>query len=148
MNRQRIGQINSWLLALLAFSLPLSTSAISVLSLLVLACWFVEGRYRDKLREVIANPVCMAVLFYLALYVVGLLWSENKAAGLAMIGRQWKLLLLPVFMTAGRRQDRRLYAGSFLAGMTVAMLITYLVWFGLLHYADVSPEHLTKGTFH
>ncbi len=147
-NRKKIGRLNSWLLALLAFSLPLSTSAISVLSLLVLACWFIEGGYRDKLREIITNPVCLAVLFYLALYIAGLLWSENRAAGLAMIGRQWKLLLLPVFMTAGRREDRRLYAGSFLAGMTVAMLMTYLAWFGLLHYADVSPEHLTKGTFH
>ncbi len=37
---------------------------------------------------------------------------------------------------------------AFIAGMTVAMIVTYLAWFGLIQYADVSPEHLTKKTFH
>jgi O-antigen ligase len=26
--------------------------------------------------------------------------------------------------------------------------MTYLAWFGLLHYADITPEHLTHKTFH
>ena len=146
--RSRIGQLNSWLLALLAFSLPLSTSAISALAVLVSVLWLIEGRYLDKWREIVHNPVAVAVLLYLAMYVLGLLWSEDKISGMAMIEKQWKLMLMPVFLTVGSLNKRRLYAGAFLAGMTIAMLMTYLAWFGVLHYGDVSPEHLTKKTFH
>jgi O-antigen ligase len=32
--------------------------------------------------------------------------------------------------------------------MTIAMTMTYLAWFGFLHYADITTTHLTRGTFH
>jgi O-antigen ligase len=132
----------------MAFALPLSTSAISILAILILVVWLVEGGYREKVRVITANPVAMAVLCYLALYVVGLLWTEELANGLEVLKKQWKLMLLPVLLTAVRWDLRRVYAGFFLAGMTVAMTMTYLAWFGILHYGDVTPEHLTHGTFH
>ena len=146
--QQHAGRLNAWLLAIMALVLPLSTSALSIVALLILAVWLVEGGYRQKLRVIIANPVAMAVLVYLALYVIGLLWTEDLASGLDVLSKYWKLMLLPVFLTAVRRDLRRVYAGFFLAGMTIAMTMTYLAWFGLLHYADVTTSHLTHGTFH
>jgi len=146
--QQNAGRLNAWLPAIMAFSLPLSTSALSILALLILAVWLVEGGYRGKLRVIIANPVAMAVLVYLALYVIGLLWTEDLASGLDVIKKYWKLMLLPVFLTAMRWELRRVYAAFFLAGMTIAMTMTYLAWFGLLHYADITTTHLTRGTFH
>ncbi len=146
--QQQAGRLNAWLLAILALALPLSTSVLSVLALLMFAVWLVEGGYRKKLRVITANPVVMAVLIYLALYVIGLLWTQDLASGLAVLGKYWKLMLLPIFLTAVRWDLRRVYVGFFLAGMTIAMTMTYLAWFGLLHYADVTTEHLTPGTFH
>ena len=146
--QQHAGRLNAWLLAIMALVLPLSTSALSIVALLILAVWLVEGGYRQKLRVIIANPVAMAVLVYLALYVIGLLWTEDLASGLDVLSKYWKLMLLPVFLTAVRRDLRRVYAGFFLAGMTIAMTMTYLAWFGFLHYADVTTTHLTHGTFH
>ena len=146
--QQNAGRLNAWLPAIMAFSLPLSTSALSIAALLILAVWLVEGGYREKLRVIIANPVAMAVLAYLALYVIGLLWTEDLAGGLDVIKKYWKLMLLPVFVTAVRWELRRVYAAFFVAGMTIAMTMTYLAWFGLLHYADVTTTHLTRGTFH
>ncbi len=57
-------------------------------------------------------------------------------------------MLMPLFMTLVVYNKRRWYIGAFLAGMTVAMSMTYLAWFDLIHYADVTPLHLTKKTFH
>ncbi len=146
--QKRAALLNAWLPALLAFSLPLSTSAISVTALLILLLWFAEGDLAGKWREIIANPVCLALAVYLGLHVVGLLWTDNMAAGLQMLEKQWKLALLPVFLTTVRFDRRRLYVAAFLAGMGVAVLRTYLAWFGLLHYKDVTTTHLTHGTFH
>ena len=146
--QQQAGRLNGWLLAVMACVLPLSTSALSVLALLILLVWLVEGGYRQKLRTITANPVALAVLGYLSLYVIGLLWTQDLASGLGVLNKYWKLMLLPVFLTAVRWDLRRVYAGFFVAGMTIVMGMTYMAWFDVLHYADVTREHLTPGTFH
>lgn len=146
--QQNAGRLNTWLLAVMAFALPLSTSALSIVAILILVVWLVEGGYREKLRVISTNQVAMAVLLYLALYVIGLLWTENLTNGIDVLKKYWKLMLLPVFLTTARWEMRRVYLGCFLAGMTVAMTMTYMAWFGLLHYGDITPQHLTHGTFH
>ncbi|MCW5200034.1 O-antigen ligase family protein, partial [Desulfobulbus sp. F1] len=146
--RSGASQAHSWLPGLLAFVLPLSTSAVSAVALLMLLLWLIEGNFIEKCAETIFTPVAAAVLAYLALLCVGLLWTANPASGFAMLQDHWKIALLPVFLTSVKYERRSFYIGCFLAGMTAAMLLTYLAWFGLVQYADVTPAHLTPKTFH
>ncbi len=141
-------RMNIWLPALLAFVLPLSTSAISIVALLILLLWLIEGRFADKAAEIFTNPVAIAVLAFLTMLVLGLLWSPDVWAGLDILRNRWKILLLPVLLTGISFERRSLYINCFLAGMSVTMLITFLAWFDLIHYADVSPTHLTRKVFH
>jgi O-antigen ligase len=141
-------RINSWLLPLLALSLPLSTSAVTVLACLVLLFWVAEGEYGRRFSEIFRNKVCVALLVYLALHVLGLLWTADMDSGLSMLAKQWKLLLLPVFLTSVRLEHRRRILYFFLAGLSVMMLTTYLAWFDLFHYGGVTPEHPTRKLFH
>ena len=142
------GRVNSWLPGLLAFVLPLSTSAVTVIALLILLLWLIEGNFWEKCAEIAFTPVAVTVLGYLALLCVGLLWTNNPAEGFTVLQDHWKIALLPVLLTTIRFERRSFYIACFLAGMTAAMLLTYLAWFDLLHYADVSPTHLTPKTFH
>jgi O-antigen ligase len=142
------GQINSWLLGLLAFVLPLSTSVLSVAALLILLFWLIEGNFLEKLAETLFTPPAAALLLYLALLCVGLLWTANPTEGFLALQENWKIALLPVFLTTVRHERRSFYLSCFIAGMTAAMLLTYLAWFGWVQYADVSPAHLTPKTFH
>lgn len=137
-----------WFAVLLAFSIPLSTSAVSVLAVLILAAWVIGGDYSRKWTVITGNPVSLALLCYLGLFFLGLLWSEHIGAGLEMIEKQWKLLLFPVLLSSLSYSHRRRYVVSFVAGLTVAMLMTYLAWFDILHYGGVTPEHLTRRLFH
>ena len=146
--RQAAGRLNSWMMVLLAFVLPLSTSALTCLALLVLLLWLFEGNFSDKLASVCSNPVAVSVLVFLAVLVLGLLWSSDLATGLDVLKDRWKIALLPVFLTVITSERRSLYINAFLAGLCVAMLVTYLAWFDLIHYADVTPTHLTRKTFH
>ncbi len=146
--RHSAGLSIDWFAVLLAFSIPLSTSAVSVLAVLILTAWAIGGDYSRKWAVITGNPVSLALLFYLGLFFLGLLWSENIGAGLAMIEKQWKLLLFPVLLSSLVYSHRRRYIASFVAGLTVAMLMTYLAWFDILHYGGVTPEHLTKRLFH
>ncbi len=146
--QQTAQRINSWLLPLLALSLTVSTSALSVLAILIFIVWIFEGNYRDKISEIFSNSVSIAVIFYLALHVVGLLWSEDKSGGFSMLEKQWKLMLMPVFLTIVQPEHRRRYVCFFLAGLIGVMLATYLSWFDLFHYGGASPEHPTRRLFH
>lgn len=146
--REAAARANPWLAALLALSLPVSTSAMSVFACLLFLSWLLSGDHGRKLREIGANPVCLAVLAYLALHLLGLLWTADRAGGLDMLGKLWKLLLLPVVLTALQPGDRHRVLNFFLAGLTVTMVTTYLAWFDLYHVGGVSPAHPTRGLFH
>jgi O-antigen ligase len=146
--RRNAGRANILLPALLAFVLPLSTSAVTGVAILILLLWLVEGRFIEKTGEIIANPVVMAVLAYLAVMALGLLWTPDLSNGLDVLQGRWKIAMLPVFLTAVSWQYRSRYVFWFLAGLSIAMAVTYLAWFDLVHYADVSPVHLTRKTFH
>ncbi len=146
--RLQAGRINVWLPALLAFSLALSTSAISILAIVILLLWLVDGRFAEKFAEIFSNPVVVAVLAFLTVLVLGLLWSPDVGAGLEVIRARWKIALLPVFLTAIRPQGEKLYFNFFLAGLTAAMCITFLAWFDLIHFGGLTPTHLTRKTSH
>lgn len=146
--RVRAGVINTWLTALLAFFLVLSTSAVSVLAVLILLLWIFEGKYAEKFSEIIHTPVALSVLGLLTVLVLGLLWSPDVSAGLDVIKARWKLAMLPIFLTSIDPSHRRRYFYFFVAGVCAAMVMTYLAWFDILHYADVTSTHLTKKNSH
>jgi O-antigen ligase len=111
-------------------------------------CWIIEGDYRNKLAEMFSNEVSIAVFLYLGLHVAGLLWSADKAGGFSMLEKQWKLLLMPVFLTIVQPSHRRRYMYFFLGGLVAVMLTTYLAWWDLFHFDGVTPEHPTRRMFH
>ena len=133
---------------MLAFSIPLSTSALSILAILILLFWLFEGNFTEKIVEIFSNPVVVSVLAFLAVLAIGLLWSPDVRAGLEVLQDRWKIAMLPVFLTAISYKRRPFHINCFLAGLVVAMFITFLAWFDLIHYSDVTPTHLTRKTFH
>jgi len=150
MHRMQVaaGRVNPWLIALLALSLPLSTSAVTALALLILLLWVVSGAYGSKFKEIFRNEVCVAVLVYLALHGLGLLWTKEMDDGVDMLAKQWKLLMLPVFLSTLQLEHRRRTFYFFLAGLTLMMVTTYLAWLDLFHYGGVTPAHPTRRLFH
>ena len=146
--QEHLGRINGWLLILLAFFLPLSTSVVSVTAMLFLAGWLLEGNFKRKYEEITVNPMSRAVLVYIAVLLLGLLWNDQIGASASGIQKQWKILLMPLFLTAVRPEQRWSVLWAFIAGMSVMMLTTYLAWLGWLEYADVSQERLTKRNSH
>lgn len=146
--QQVAGRVNPWLIALLALSLPVSTSAVTLFACLILLVWVVSGGYGRKFAEILHNGVCVAVLVYLVLHLLGLLWTVDTAAGLDMLAKQWKLLLLPVLLTMVKPEHRRRTLYFFLAGLTLMMVTTYLAWQDLYHFGGVTPAHPTRKVFH
>ena len=136
-------RINHWLLLLLAFCLPLSTSAMTILVLLLMVGWVVEGNYPQKLREIRNSPICIALLVFLAVMVVGILWSDSIAVGLDAIKHRWKILVLPFFLTCMRKEQRWSYLQAFVGGVVLAVVLVDLAYLGVLEQLG-----LTSRAFH
>ncbi|OQX05940.1 MAG: hypothetical protein BWK76_26800 [Desulfobulbaceae bacterium A2] len=143
-----LGRVNAWLLGLLACALPLSTSAVSVFAVLLILLGLIEGSWWRRRREILGHPLCAALACYLALHVLGLLWTSDLLGGCDVLEGMWKLLLLPLFFTMTGPEWRRRQLALFLLGMTAAALISSLVWADILHLPGVSPAHPTKRVFH
>lgn len=136
------------LLVLIAFAIPLSTSVVSILSVLLGLVWIIEGNFKEKFKELLSNEVCIAVLIYLGLYCLGMLWTDNVGDGISVLKRYWKLLLMPIFLTAIPIDQRHKVIYGFMAGLLIMVIGTYLAWFDLLHYGGVTPEHPTRKLYH
>jgi O-antigen ligase len=135
------------LLVLFAFALPLSTSAGSILAILLVITWLVSGKMDLKFKEIFHNPVAITTLLYIFLHIVGLLWTEDLSFGFEIIQKQWKLLLFPVFLTIAKKEHTRYYMLAFVAAISIKACKAYLVWMGLLHLPPASI-FTTLGTTH
>lgn len=144
---QKIAGAASPLLILFAFAFPLSTSAGSILAVLLLLFWVLSGRIKEKLNEIRRNPVAVAVLFFIALHIIGLLWSEDLALGLHILKKQWKLLLFPVLLTLVKKEHVKYYMAAFVFAIFLRACKAYMVLLGLITLPP-SSVFLTEGTSH
>ncbi|HIQ37997.1 MAG TPA: O-antigen ligase domain-containing protein [Desulfocapsa sulfexigens] len=135
------------LLILFAFALPLSTSAGSILAILLILAWITSGKMAEKFDEILRNPVTIAVLIYILLHVLGLLWSEDLDWGFKILKKQWKLLLFPVFLTIAKKEHTKYYMAAFIAAIFLKACKAYLVWLGVISLPP-SSVFTTLGTTH
>ena len=143
----KISNAASPLLILFAFGLPLSTSVGSVLAVLLLLSWFLSGNIQEKLKEILHNPVAIAVLLFLALHIIGLLWSDDIGLGLKILKKQWKLLLFPVLLSVVKKEHVKYYLSAFVFAITLISCKAYLVLFGFVSLPP-SSVFITEGTSH
>lgn len=129
-----------WLVCALAFCLPFSTSAVTVVALLILLCWIVEGDFARKFREIAESPVCLALMVYVGVMVLGLLWSDSWLEGLGMIQHRWKILFLPILLTSIRWQRRSSYVNAFIGGVLFTVIVIDLAYFGIFHHLGITSR--------
>ncbi len=144
---EKINVAASPLLILFAFLLPLSTATGSIGGVLLLAAWLVSGNLEEKTNEIIHNPVAIAVLLYIGLHIVGLLWSEDLAWGLQILKKQWKLLIFPISLTIVKKEHINYYLMAFVAAITLKASKAYLVWLHIITLPPGSP-FTTLGATH
>ena len=135
------------LLVLFAFSFPLSTSAGSITAMLIILAWILSGNFKKKFQEIGRNPVAIAVLCYIALNAIGLLWTDDMHWGIKVLKKQWKLLLFPIFLGIIRKEHIRYYLMAFIAAIFLTASKAYLVWLGFITLPPGSV-FTTVGTSH
>ena len=118
----------------LGLSIPFSVAADGVLLALVLVCWLLADRYRERWAMLRRNPVALMALGFVALLAVGLLYGERpRSDALLYFGKYADLAVLGVFVTlfgdpAWRRRAILALAGA----LALLVVISYLIKLGVL----------------
>ena len=125
-------RLPSHLLTALIFAIPITTAGSNILAGLLLVAWLLRGSFRSDWQELRANQVALAALAFFALHVVGLLWSADLAQGVAAMQKEWKFLLLPVFLFCARREHADRYVSALLAAMALCAALSFCIHLGIL----------------
>jgi O-antigen ligase len=132
--RVRLENIVRWTVVLLGCSIPVSVAADNILLAFILACWFFGGGYRQKFEGLRDNPVALAALALVALYLAGTLYTiGNGGEVLNTLTKASRLLLIPALMPLMRDEKwRRRGLAAFQASMVVTLVLSYCIWFGVM----------------
>lgn len=122
---------SGWLAVAVAASLPLSTSATSILLVAWLLTLIPTLDWRDLRRELLMPAGALPVVL-VALGVLGMLWADvtwfERWKGLESF---LKLLMIPLLLVQFRRSDRALCVfGAYLAACSLVLLVSsvFYLW--------------------
>lgn len=126
--RARIPAINSWLLAGVFFCIPVQVAPAYILSALMLVLWIVEGRFAEKLRLLAAEPLVAVFAAYYAMFLLSVLWSEDRDWAARMVSRQNFFLLFALYFSVARREHVGRYIGAFLLSIVMCEALAFYNW--------------------
>jgi len=147
LSRPRLERNADWVAVAVAVSLPLSTSATSVLLVLWLIAVVPTLDFASVRREAMTEAGGLPVLLW-ALAAVGMLWADvSWSERIDGLGAFHKLLAIPLLMAQFRRSDRGQWVVYGFLGASLLVLV--VSWWlalapGLTWRGDASPGVPTK----
>jgi len=130
--RNSIDSINSYLLILVAFFLPLTVFGGNLFAVLIFLLWIIKADFKSDFHRLKNNKLIIAVFLYLLVYVIALLWTADMESGLYTLRKQLKFLFIPIFMLFVKREHVKYYILAFLASMSLSEIWSYGIFFQLL----------------
>lgn len=123
-----------WAAVALGFSIPISVALDSLLALvLLLACLLTIG-YRGKSDAIRANPVAWLAIGLFFFYLIGCTYSiGNQEDMLTFLGKAARLMFIPLLIIVFQDDATRRRAWyGFIGAMLLTLILSYLLWLGLL----------------
>lgn len=129
-SKEKLKDINSYILMMIAFFIPLSTAIPSILSALLIVIWLIIGDFKKDWNTLKQNRVVLAILFFTLLHIASLFWSSDVMHGLTYtIKKESRLLLIPLFMLFVKKEHISHYIYAFIIGMTISEIFSYAIFF-------------------
>lgn len=143
----------SYLLILYAFSFPISKAATNLFEVLAIVLWLFEGEYKTKLRLYKNNLLTLSIALLLGFSLLSILWHDNAISTLNYIAKYRHLLIIFVFYSSFEKKYTPHILSAFLAAIFISELISYGIFFELIHYKNISADdpspfmsHMTYST--
>jgi len=137
-----------WLAVVLAASLPLYRPWVTLASTLILLLWLFARGLRRRVARLRHHRLTLAVITFLALNLLSLLWSDNPAEGLRYVAKYRYLLLIPVAATAMGARYRNIALIVFQIAAAASVLLSLAVFAGPLRIGGAYPGNPSPTMAH
>lgn len=138
----------NYIFLLYAFLLPISRSAISILSALLFVLWLFSNDFRKKIDFIKSNRVILYFLAFVGFSLLSLFWSSDPSDGLEYIRKYWYFLIILVIATTIQKKFIEYGISAFLAGMLISEIFSYSIFFELIKWKHGSPSDPTPFMNH
>ncbi len=128
-----------WLTVVLAFSLPLYRPWLTLAATLVMLLWIFGGDLKSESKRLRNHRLTLAIVVFIALNLLSLLWSSDPAAGLRYVTKYRYLLLVPMVATAVPGIFRKRAAAAFQIGAIASVILSAAILIGALHLGGAHP---------
>ena len=121
------------MLIILAFLMPLTVFGANLIIVIICLLWLFSGNYKYKYNQIVNSKILLASIFFFALHVVALIWTEDISWGFHIVHKMWYFLLLfPVLYSIVKKENIGLYISSFLLAIALTEIISYLIWLEII----------------
>ncbi len=137
-----------WLAIVLATALPLYRPWVTLATTAILVLWLFGGGLSLRAGRLRSHRLTLAVLFFIALNIVSLVWTSDPGAGLRYLTKYRYLLLIPLLASSIRPIYRRWAVTSFelAAGASAVLSVGILV--GMWRLRDAHPGNPSPTMAH
>lgn len=129
--KAKLRQVASLLLIPYTFILPMWIAPTYILGALIFVLWLSGGNVREDLARIRNNGLVWAIVAYVSLHVIGLLWSTEFQNTKAEVAPAALFLFVPVFMMVIKPEHRQAVLWAFLASMALSSILSFLIYFQL-----------------
>jgi O-antigen ligase len=139
MRPRSVNDVLNGLVVLLAFSIPLYRAWVSLAAILILLLWFFQDRLGNRTACLRQHRLTIAILVFLALNLLSLLWSEDPAGGFTYWRKYLYLLLVPAIASSLKPETGGRALVAFVAATVLAVLMMPVVIIGDIHVRHIHP---------
>jgi len=143
----------SYLLIAYAFSFPISKAGTNLFEISAILLWIIEGNWKEKYLLYKHNLLSIAITLLIGFSLLSILWHGNAEISLIYIEKYRHLLIIFVFYSSFDKKYTPHIISAFLSGMFLSELMSYAIFFELIHYKNISPHdpspfmsHMTYST--
>ncbi|MEE4270441.1 MAG: O-antigen ligase family protein [Thermoanaerobaculales bacterium] len=132
-------EVLNWLVVVLAFSLPLYRAWVSLAATLIIILWFVQGDLRHRIHRLKRHRLTLAVVAFMALNLLSLIWSDNVLAGLDYWEKYTYFLLVPAVASSLRPKVAKWSLAALAAGTVLSVSLMPVVIFADIRFGRAHP---------
>ena len=143
----------SYILIGYAFSFPISKAATNFFEVLAILLWIIEGNWKEKFQLYKTNLLSIAIASLIGFSLLSILWHGNAETTLRYVAKYRHFLIIFIFFTSFDTKYTRTLLSAFLISMFLSELMSYAIFFELIHYKNISPSdpspfmsHMTYST--
>ena len=132
--KDAIAELINILIILAGFFIFIDWKYSRAILVVILFLWIIHGDLTNKIKKIFKHKLVLTFVVFIALFIIGMLWTENFYAGRKIIERPLMYLIAPIMLTIYKPKYLKYFLYSMLFALVFTGLLTLLIKVGIVNY--------------